>query len=142
LLSAQFQGFCRELHDECVSLLVQWGTPAALQSAFEKALVLNRKLDTGNPNPGNIGSDFNRLGVTFWDRVHALDARNASRLRQLEGLNDWRNAIAHQQPSMPAWKPLHLHHVREWRRACENLALGFDEVMRSYIESITGTSPW
>src|SRR3954447_4959617 len=59
LLSSQFQGFCRELHRECVDCLVQLMSPVGLRDAFERALVLNRELDFGNPNPGNIGSDFN-----------------------------------------------------------------------------------
>src|SRR4029077_4583141 len=60
LLSSQFQGFCRDLHNECIGLLVRWITLIGLRDAFERVLLLNRKLDTGNPNPGNIGSDFDR----------------------------------------------------------------------------------
>jgi HEPN superfamily RiboL-PSP-like protein len=142
LLSSQFQGFCRDLHDECIRILVQWITPVGLQDAFGETLGLNRKLATGNPNPGNIGSDFNRFGVDFWDRVRGLDARNLPRLGRLEELNQWRNAIAHQDPRILVRRSLHLRHVKEWRQACENLAHCFDEVMRSHVESVTGASPW
>jgi hypothetical protein len=142
LLSSQFQGFCRELHDECLDHLVQWVAPVGLRAGFKASLLLSRKLDTGNPNPGNLGSDFGRFGVDFWDAVYQLDARNRERRDQLQRLNEWRNAIAHQDPRVLARRPLHLHQVREWRRVCENLADCFDEVMRSHIESITGVSPW
>jgi hypothetical protein len=54
LLSSQFQGFCRDLHDECTRILVQWISPIGLSAGFEKTVRLGRKLDTGNPNPGNI----------------------------------------------------------------------------------------
>src|SRR5215831_5869900 len=94
LLSSQFQGFCRELHDECVGLLVQWITPVGLRAAFEEILLQGRKLDTGNPNPGNLGADFGRFGFKFWNEVDQLDARNPDRRDQLSDLNEWRNAIA------------------------------------------------
>jgi hypothetical protein len=142
LLSAQFQGFCRELHDECIRYLVQWITPVGLRTAFEKSLLLGRKLDTGNPNPGNLGADFGRFDLEFWDEVDRLDDRSPDRRGQLRDLNEWRNAIAHHDVKVLALEPLHLDDVREWRRVCENLAPCFDEVMRSHLESITGASPW
>src|SRR5947199_9531568 len=76
LLSSQFQGFCRDLHNECVRLLVQWITPVGLRAGFQETLRLSRKLDTGNPNPGNLGADFARFGIDFWSAVDQLDARN------------------------------------------------------------------
>jgi hypothetical protein len=41
-------------------------------------LTRERKLDRGNPTPGNIGTDFGRLGMTFWNDVKACDVRNAT----------------------------------------------------------------
>ena len=96
LLSSQFQGFCRDLHSESVSYLVQNIAPPTLKTSCRNILIQGRKLDRGNPNPGNIGSDFNPLGLVFWDDVKALNLRNESRQDQLETLNEWRNAIAHQ----------------------------------------------
>lgn len=96
MLSSQFQGFCRDLHSESVDHLVHGTSPAAMQQVLRAALLLNRKLDTGNPNPGNLGSDFNRLGLNLWGSVQTLSPRNKDRQKLLEGLNVWRNAIAHQ----------------------------------------------
>ena len=59
-------------------------------------MVQNRKLNQGNPNAGNLGSDFNRFGLLFWDEARNLDFRNQARHNRLEELNLWRNAIAHQ----------------------------------------------
>ncbi len=42
-------------------------------------LTQGRKLDSGNPNPGNLGSDFNRFGLDFWAVVDRLDVRNPDR---------------------------------------------------------------
>src|SRR5216683_3512986 len=63
LLASQFQGFCRDLHSECVNLLVQAVTPALLQPALRLEFFFNRMLDRGNANPSAVGSDFSRLGV-------------------------------------------------------------------------------
>jgi hypothetical protein len=141
-LSSHFQGFCRDLHDECIRILVQWITPVGLRPGFRGTLELNRKLDWGNANPGNIGSDFKRFGIDLWDVIYQLDARNRSQNKQLQDLNELRNAIVHQDAKFLVGRRLHLRQVREWRRICENLAACFDEVMRSHIESITGASPW
>src|SRR5579871_3971360 len=89
LLSSQFQGYCRDLHSECVNHLVSkvevpTVAPTDLRVALREEFLFRRQLDTGNPNPGNIGSDFNRLGVDFWDKVIAIDpTKNPSRRNAL-----------------------------------------------------------
>lgn len=145
LLSSQFQGFCRDLHSECIYHIVRGTQQTELQRILRSELSANRKLDRGNPNPGNIGSDFNRLGVTFWPNVKSLDARNEQRMRLLEELNEWRNAIAHQDfdPVRLGSNPvLNLAKVQSWRRACASLAISFDKVMSDHLESLFGTHPW
>lgn len=144
LLSSQFQRFCRDLHTAAVNHVVGT-TPPAVQDLFRKRMTDGRKLDTGNPNPGNIGSDFNRLGFDFWP-VPALAApANLRRRRGLEQLNEWRNAIAHHDFSRPACggrETVGLAQVRRWRRACGGLATAFDAVTRDEMSALTGTSPW
>ena len=65
LLSAHFQGFCRDLHTEAADYLVNWLTATPFRSALRELYLSNRKLDTGNPTPGNIGTDFTRFGLGF-----------------------------------------------------------------------------
>lgn len=117
--------------------------PNSLKSACRSLFEQNRKLDQGNPTPGNIGSDYNRLGLNFWNEVKALDLRNQSRQNRLEELNQWRNAIAHQDFSkFQSGSALGLRHVREWRSACNQLAIAFDTAMLQHIQAVTGTTPW
>lgn len=144
LVSSQFQGFCRDLHSECADYFVQSVPGGLLRTAVRNALVENRKLDKGNPNPGNIGADFNRFGLPFWDEVKNRDVRNQGRLNRLEELNAWRNAIAHQDfdPAALGATILRIQRVREWRSACTQLAHWFDEVMRSHLLAVNGNSPW
>jgi hypothetical protein len=144
LLTSHSQGFCRDLHSECIDRLVAAVTPVGLQVMLRQTLRLNRKLDTGNPNPGNIGSDFGRFDLAIWNDVRNLDARNESRQIHLESLNLWRNAIAHQDfdPAILGPAPLRLKLVRAWRQACHHLAVAFDEVVRRHIQSQVGLTPW
>ncbi len=152
LLAAQFQGFCRDLHSECVAFTVRVVAPTAvgvaptdLQSILRAVFVLNRHLDRSNATPGNIGADFNRLGVEFRTQVYADRMHNRDRRAMLDALNEWRNAIAHQDfdPSkLGGITTLRLPQVRRWRRACTRLALSFDNVMYRHILAVVGAVPW
>lgn len=145
LLASQFQGFCRDLHSECVDNLVRSLTPASLQPVVRAEFTLNRQLDSKNAQPASIGSDFGRLGIDFWTQVAALDAANPTRKTVLDRLNAWRNAIVHQNfdpAKLGGTKTLHLKDVKLWRRDCGYLARSFDTVMRTHIHSLTGVFPW
>src|ERR1700684_508260 len=74
LLSSQFQGFCRDLHSESIDHIVGL-VPAKLQTFLRAEFLFSRSLDRQNPQPGAIGSDFNRLGVDFWTAIYAMGAR-------------------------------------------------------------------
>jgi hypothetical protein len=144
LLSAHFQGFCRDLHSECVDHVVAI-VPPQLQIFLREEYHWNRSLSRGNPHPGAIGSDFNRLGIDFWVAVYALDARNERRRNLLQELVGWRNAIAHQDfdPVAPGGvATLHLARVRGWRSAANVLARCFDQVMFDYLQPLLGGAPW
>jgi hypothetical protein len=144
LLSSHFQGFCRDLHSECVEQIVLI-VPIQLRDTIRDEFLWNRTLGKGNPHPGAIGSDFGRLGVDFWPVVYALDVRNERRRELLQELVDWRNAIAHQDfdPVAPAGVPtLHLATVRAWRSAINALARSFEQVMYNYLVTVTGNAPW
>ena len=144
LLSSNFQKFCRDLHSEAVDHITG-AIPPALQGFLRTEMVSNRALDRGNPHPGAVGSDFNRLGVDLWTEVYALDQRNPRRRKLLQELVDWRNAVAHQDfdPVAGSRSPrLHLSKVREWRRAVRALAQSFDRVMYNYLTNLLGSPPW
>src|SRR4051812_3322453 len=83
LLSSEFQGFCRELHSECADKLVDAIAPVHVQVVLRAQCTYGRKLDTGNPNPGNLGADFNRYGVDPWPALLALDPGHAARQHRL-----------------------------------------------------------
>jgi hypothetical protein len=144
LLSAHFQGFCRDLHSECVDQILLF-VPVQLQSPLRTEFAWNQSLRRSNPHPGAIGSDFNRLGSDFWGQVAALDARNPRRRESLQELNEWRNAIAHQDfdsIAIGGTTTLHLSKVRSWRSSLNALARAFDLVMSSHLVELFEVDPW
>jgi hypothetical protein len=141
LVSSQFQGFCRDLHTEAVDVLVSAARPAKLGSLLQAVMIQGRKLDQGNPNPSHLGADFSRLGMPFWQQVNALSARNAARQTQLEELNSWRNAIAHQDWTKVG-PDLRLSTVKTWRANCAVLAKAFDTAVGDHLAGLVGTRPW
>jgi hypothetical protein len=118
-------------------------TPRA-EKRLQKILLPRPKLGRGNPNPGNIGADFGRFGLIFWDEVEVLDLQYEARRGLLEKLNIWRNAISHQDFDANELSEDAIDHrmVLSWRDACDGLAISFDEVMRTHIRSVIGRSPW
>src|SRR5947209_3866120 len=84
LLSAQLQGFCRDLHSECADHLVMPVADPDLREMLRDNLLVGRKIDRGNPNPGHLGSDYNRFGLRFWALVDAHRPQNLTRKAALE----------------------------------------------------------
>jgi hypothetical protein len=144
MLSSHFQQFCRDLHSEAVDHLLR-GLDPALVPIVLPALTFERKLDRGNPTPGNLGSDFGRLGMTFWPDVNALHRRNSQRAKRLELMQYWRNAIAHQDFAgnarhLGGRTEITLADVRRFRSACEALARAFDRAVLSHIKTVAGAA--
>ena len=148
-LAAEFQGFCRDLHDDAAivvadSLAEEY---AARIPVLLGALVRGRKLDTGNAGPGNIGNDFGNLGMSLWPDVYVrYRAWGPKWNKVLERLNDVRNAIAHSDNAklaqVKATQPLTLATFRRWRGSLNTAASGFDKVVGAYLRYLTGTAPW
>jgi hypothetical protein len=146
LVASQFQGFCRDLHTECVTILIDYLNPPLLvKKIVRDRFVEGRQLESKNAQPSSLNSDFGWFGIAFLDEANRLLADNKAAMKELGVLNDWRNAIAHQnfmkvRPGAPP--NLTLKQVRRWRRLCDRLARTFDRVMRTHLGSLTGRPPW
>src|SRR3954465_14224900 len=81
LLSSQFQGFCRDLHSEAVdNVCGPAGGADARMDVLRLRMTSDRKQDFGNPNPGNIGSDFAFFNnFKIWDALKGHDPANEAR---------------------------------------------------------------
>ena len=140
LLSSHFQQFCRSLHSEAADHLTR-NLDLALRPIMLAVLNLGRKLDQGNPNLGNLGADFGRLGMRFWNDVTSFRRRNETRKASLARMGHWRNAIAHRDftsathvQELGGRTEIRLQEVRAFRRACSQLALDFDTVVLEHIK--------
>src|SRR2546421_1162120 len=64
LLSAHFQGFCRDLYTECALIVVSKVRPS-LKLLIQTQFTAGLKLDHGNPNLNNLREDFERFEFTL-----------------------------------------------------------------------------
>src|SRR5262245_46449164 len=118
LLSAHFQGFCRDLYTEAAQIIVSKVRPSLRLLIFEQ-FTAHRNLERGNPTHDHLKEDFKRFGFTL---DLPVDPANAPRLLHLSALNKWRNIAAHQGTTVPAGIPLDLPSLRAWRTSCDGLA--------------------
>lgn len=147
-LVAQFQGFCRDLHDCAIDVHVNAAVPG--QDAILRVLLAQgRKLDVGNPRKSALGADFGRFGISFIDALKTADAAAGDQLDDLDALVDFRSAIAHGNESeiaaieaagrVRATKA----QFKRNRKALGALAVTMDDVVADHLGATLGTSrPW
>lgn len=158
-VAAQFQAYCRDLHSEAADVVTEAIIRAGVATSIDTvaiadiaqmALTRNRRLDRGNANPANIAADFNGFDIEILAAVRQRHALAPNRLRALEQLNIWRNAIAHQDfrftdgqlETLGGRSRVGLTEARAFRRACGHLAKSFDDVLSSHLTAIIRVRPW
>ncbi len=139
LLSAHFQGFCRDLHTECAQTIVS-RVRASLQILIQTQFIDHRKLDKGNPNLQNLREDFGRFNFTL--DLAGADPANPTRLTDLGLLNGWRNVAAHHATIPTSLPPLSLPLLQAWRDSCDGLATSLDEIMYNRLRRTLRRAPW
>jgi hypothetical protein len=139
LLSAHFQGFCRDLHTECGLVIVSKLRPS-LRLLIQTHLTTHRKLDHGNPSFDAIRDDFERFGLGL--DLAAADPANPARLTDLSRLNRWRNIAAHQGTPTATAGLLTLPLVQAWRASCDGLAASLDAFMYNRLLRVLKRKPW
>ncbi len=138
LLSAHFQGFCRDLCTEAAQVLAS-KVRSALGLLIQEQFAFHRKLDHGNPTHDHLKEDFKRFGFKL---DLASDPANLPRLNHLSALNQWRNVAAHQGTTTPAGIPLNLPSLQAWRISCDGLATSLDDIVYNQFRRILKRSPW
>lgn len=150
-VAAQFQGFCRDLHSESVSVFAAVAPPIA--TILHLTLTKNRRLDSGNANEATIAEDFGRIGMEdFWDLVGAQGgaALTKARRKRLEQMNMWRNAIAHNNfeqyqsrvDKLDGRLRPRLVEGKRCRVACDQLAEQMARAVAAFLTPIAGAAPW
>ena len=147
-LVAQFQAFCRDLHDCAVDVQVSAAIPGQ-QTLIRLLLTTGRKLDVGNPRKSALGADFGRLGFSLIPVLKLADSSSEDQLNELDALVDFRNAISHgneaEIASIEALGRVRAtkKHFHNNRRALTTLAATMDSVVADQLAATLGTSrPW
>ncbi len=145
-VASQFQLYCRNVYIEAVDFTVSQlppATPPTIKHVLSQNLAFGQALKNKNAQPSSLGQDFNRLGFNFWQEMANYHPANKGLQKNLEELNTWRNAFAHQDFSQTAGlSTIQLSKVKAFRRVCERLAKNTDWVIGRQVRNLTGNSPW
>lgn len=143
LLSAHFQGFCRDLYSECVQTVTTIpAIPRLMQFMFQVQCMTSREIDGANPRYETLRKDYERFGIDLGAEL-ATDPANANRIGDLHHMNLWRNYAAHHKNAAPAHGgPFVVATVRGWQDSCAGLAAELDRIMYDRIVVLTGLAPW
>ena len=143
---AEFQGFCRDLHDEAVDHVVECSgvTHPGLRALARAAYTRGRDLNNGNPTWNALKNDLGRLEMRLQSD---MDARYSPRLRTALGeLLFARNAVVHADEikllDCRRRKLLTLRQARLWRSSMNRLASGIDVVTGAHLTRLTNREPW
>jgi hypothetical protein len=137
LLSAHFQGFCRDLYTEAAQVIAS-KVRSRLRQLIQEQFTAHRGLDHGNPTHKVLKEDFKRFGFKLALASHPA---NVSRLNDLAVLNVWRNVAAH-HGAPPAGLALNLPLLQGWRMSCDGLATSLDGILYNQLRKVLRRAPW
>jgi hypothetical protein len=139
LLSAHFQGFCRDLYTEAslkvVARIKQVGLRPIVQAQFAAGL----KLDKANPTLDALSEDYRRFGIADLRAAVGTDPLANTHKGRLKAMNGCRNKCAHGEPTIPE---LLLANIRDWRNSCDWLASRLNAVVYDKLWSAFRAAPW
>ena len=140
LLSAHFQGFCRDLYSES-SQVIAAAVPPPLQPAVQAQCATAIRLAHNNPTLDTLKADFTRFGFDLVADLNAVPVAPVV-LNHLALLGRWRNYIAHHGVTAPPGGPLTLALVQSWQQSCNVLATALDGIMYNRLQAALGAPPW
>lgn len=139
LLSAHFQGFCRDLYTEAalkvVSRIKQRGLHPIVQAQFATGL----KLEKVNPTLDALAEDFGRFGIVNLRAAVGTGLPADAHKGRLRAMNECRNKCAHGEPVIPE---LLLPNIQDWRNSCDWLAARLNVVVYNRLWASFRAAPW
>jgi hypothetical protein len=149
-LASEFQGFCRDLHDDVIEVVIK-SLPmlsSQLFTTLAEGLAEGRGLDRRGADPKTIGDDFDRLGLSLWPALGRASPGAASDWRQaLALLHRARNGVAHDDREAVAevgqlgW-PVQFETVLRWRKVLDELVEAIEDALEREIAVLIGKNPW
>lgn len=94
VLVAEFQGYCRDLHDAASQIHLERIDPSQ-RKMVGRLLRETRALQRRNPSRSAIGADFMRLDIHIVLELQQAKPESTRQLDRLDRLIGYRNAIVH-----------------------------------------------
>lgn len=139
LLSAHFQGFCRDLYIEATAAVAgrikQKGLWPIIQAQFDAELCLDR----ANPSLDTLVRDFRRVGIDDLRAALGVGPPADVHKGRLGTMIGCRNKCAHGEPFVPE---LLLPNIQAWRASCDWMASKLDEAVYNRLRMALRASPW
>lgn len=139
LLSAHFQGYCRDLYTEASASVVGRIKQAGLRPIVQAQFAAGLRLDKGNPTLDALDEDFNRFGIADLRAAVGTATPADTHKGRLKAMNGCRNQCAHGEPDIPE---LSLANIRGWRAACDWLTVRLDAVVYDKLRAAFRAAPW
>ncbi len=139
LLSAHFQGFCRDLYTEASFKVVARIKQIGLRPIVQAQFVAGLKLDKVNPTLDALSEDFGRFGIADLRAAIGTSPPADTHKGRLRALNACRNKCAHGEPAIPE---LLLANIQDWRNSCDWLATRLNAVVYDTLWAAFRGTPW
>jgi hypothetical protein len=139
LLSAHFQGFCRDLYTEASFKVVARIRQAGLRPIVQAQFAAGLKLDKVNPTLDALSEDFGRFGIADLRAAIGTGPPADTHKGRLKTMNGCRNKCAHGEPVIPE---LLLPNIRDWRNSCDWLASRLNAVVYDKLRVAFRGAPW
>lgn len=139
LLSAHFQGFCRDFYTEAslkvVARIKQVGLRPIIQAQFATGL----KLEKVNPTLDALAEDFGRFGIANLRAAVGTAPPADTHKGRLKAMNECRNKCAHGEPVIPE---LLFANIQDWRNSCDWLASRLNAIVYDKLWAAFRAAPW
>lgn len=148
LLASEFQGFCRDLYDNGVRVLVGAAETrnSELRLTLADGLALGRGLNRRSADAKTLGDDFLRLGLNLWPDLAASHPGSAPAWREgLAQLHRARNGVAHHdlgriEAVHAAGWAMQIGTIRSWRKVVDEITAAMDTILSMDIAKRVGQS--
>src|SRR5262245_3621815 len=139
LLSAHFQGFCRDLYTEASFEILDRVKKIGLRPIVQAQFTAGLKLDKMNPTLDALADDFKRFGISDLRAAVGTAPPADAHKGRLKAMNECRNKCAHGVPVIPE---LLLANIQEWRISCDWLASRLNAVVYNRLWVAFRAAPW
>jgi hypothetical protein len=139
LLSAHFQGFCRDLYTEVTLKVVARIKQAGLRPIVQAQFATGLRLEKGNATMETLAEDFLRFGIADLRAALGTSQPDEVHKGRLKAMNKCRNKCAHGDPVIPE---LILNNIRTWRDSCGWLASRLNAVVYDRLRMAFRSAPW